>query len=85
MSLMAARIDLVRLCRNNNTLSAERLILWVVLGVVIPVILSFYCIAAANGSINNANNDGESGHPCLVPLWSMKSSDALPLVVTAAL
>ena len=85
LSLIAARIDLVGFCRNNNTSSAKRLILWVVLGVVIPVILSFCCIAAANGSINNANNEGENGHPCLVPLWSVIGCDVIPLVVTAAL
>ena len=47
------------------------LIFWVVLGFVIPVILLFCHIVADNGSINNANNDEESGHPCLVPLWSV--------------
>ena len=59
--------------------------MWVVLGVVIPVILSFCRIAVANSSINNANNDGESGYPCLVPLWLVIGCDVIPLVMTAAL
>ncbi len=33
-----------------------------------PVILLFWCITAANGSMKSANSEGESGHPCLVPL-----------------
>lgn len=31
------------------------------------------------------NNNGESGHPCLVPLHILKKSDSLPLTLTLAL
>ena len=42
-------------------------------------------IAIANGSMKMANNKGESGHPCLVPLSRMKLCDLIPFVVTVAL
>ena len=64
--------DLFGFCRNSSTSSAYRLILCIHLLVRMPVILSFWCIAAASGSIKNANSKGESGHPCLVPLWSVR-------------
>ncbi len=39
-------------------------------------------MAAVNGSIKMVNNDGESGHTCLVPLCSVKLRDVSPLVMT---
>jgi len=56
----------------------------VILSVEYPVILSFCLIAAAKGSMNIAKRSGESGHPCLVPLNSVKLCDVSPLVVTVA-
>ena len=40
---------------------------------------------AASGSMNMANNDGESGHLCLVPLCKVKRCDISPLVVIVAI
>ncbi|XP_058648493.1 proton-associated sugar transporter A [Onychostoma macrolepis] len=42
----------------------------------------FWRMAAANGSIEMVNNEGESGHPCLVPRCSVKLRDVSPLVMT---
>ncbi len=50
-----------------------------------PWMLSFWWIAAARGSVNMANSDGESGHPCLVPLSNANGCDVTPLVVTVAM
>ena len=47
------------------------------------MILLFWHNAAANSSIKNANSEGESGHPCLVPLW--KFCEIRLLVMIAAL
>lgn len=41
-------------------------------------------MAAARGSIKMVNNEGESGHPCLVPRCSVKLRDVSPLVITVA-
>ena len=65
--------------------SAYKLILWCVFRVCIPWILSFCHIAAARGSIKMANNEGESRHPCLVPLCNTKLGDVSPLVMTVAI
>lgn len=40
----------------------------------------FCCMSAVQGSINNANNEGEGGHPCLVQ--SVNVCDVIPFVVT---
>lgn len=56
-----------------------------VLDVVIPLILLFCLIAAAIGSMSNGNSDGESEHPCPVPLWRVKFCVTDPLVVTVAI
>ena len=45
---------------------------------------NFVVLQRPNGFINNANNDGESGHPGLVPLWSVIGRDIIPLVVTCS-
>lgn len=60
-----------------------KLILCVIL-VLIPVMLLFWRIAAANGSIKSANSEGDSGHPCLVPLWSVKFGEIKLFVMIAA-
>lgn len=44
--------------------------------------LLFWQIAAARGSMKMVNKKGESGHPCLVPLCSVKGGDVSPLVIT---
>lgn len=41
-------------------------------------------MAAANGSMKMANKEGESGHPCLVPLCSVKLCYVNLLVTTVA-
>lgn len=41
-------------------------------------------MAIAKGSMKMVNNEGESGHPCLVPLCSVNLCDVIPLVVTVA-
>ena len=46
--------------------------------------LLFWRMAAARGSIKIVNNEGESGHPCLVPLCNVKFCDVCPLVMTVA-
>ena len=35
--------------------------------------------------MNSAKSEGESGHPCLVPLCSVNVGEVIPLVVTVAL
>ena len=45
---------------------------------------SSWRMAAASGSINSANNSGESGHPCLVPWSDVKHCEVIPLVITDA-
>jgi len=44
----------------------------------------FWWIAAAKGSMNRTNKEGESERPCLVPLCKVKLSDVISLVVTMA-
>lgn len=44
----------------------------------------FWRIAAARGSMNIVNREGESGHPCLVPLCSVKGCEVGPFVITVA-
>ena len=44
----------------------------------------FWRIAAARGSMNIVNREGESGHPCLVPLCSVNGCEVSPLVITVA-
>ncbi len=44
----------------------------------------FWWMAAANGLIKMMNNEGASGHPCLVPRCSVKLRDVSPLVITVA-
>ena len=41
-------------------------------------------MAIAKGSMKMVNKEGESGHPCLVPLCSVNLCDVRPLVVTVA-
>lgn len=41
-------------------------------------------MAAASGSMNMVNKEGESGHPCLVPRCRVKLRDVSPLVMTVA-
>lgn len=41
-------------------------------------------MAAAKGSMKMVNKEKESGHPCLVPLCSVRLCDVSPLVVTVA-
>ena len=88
MSLISSLIDLFGFCRNRSTSSAYRLILCVNLLVRMPVMLFWY-IAAASGSMKSANSEGEGGHPCLVPLWSVKfcevSHDCCPWCVVECL
>lgn len=38
----------------------------------------------AKGSMKMVSKEGESGHPCLVPLCSVKLCDASPLLVAVA-
>lgn len=44
--------------------------------------LLFWRTAAARGSMKMVNKKGESRHPCLVPLCSVKGGDVSPLVIT---
>ena len=46
--------------------------------------LRIWWIAAAKGSMNITNKEGESGHPFRVPLCKVKLSNVIPLVVTLA-
>ena len=48
------------------------------------IIILSYC-SHSRGSIKMANNKGESGHPCLVPLCNSKLGDVSPLVMTVAI
>ena len=48
------------------------------------MILLFWRIAAASGSIKIAHSEGESEHSCLVPLWRVKLCEMMLLVMTAA-
>lgn len=41
-------------------------------------------MAAARGTINRANANGESGNPCFVPQWSVKHCEIVPFVITVA-
>ena len=72
-------------CKNRSTSSAYRLILCVNVLARMPVILLFWRIAAASGSVKSANSEGESGHPCVVPLWSVTFCGVWLLVMIAAL
>ena len=72
-------------CRCSNKSSAYKLNLCFELVYCIPLILLFCRMAVASGSMKTANRDGESGHPCLVPWWSVKLGEVIPFVVTVAL
>lgn len=70
MIWISSLTDLLGFCRNWSTSSAYKLFLylcvyWCIIGVNAYDVLT---IAAANGSKKSGNNEGESGHPCLVPL-----------------
>ena len=82
--LISSLTELFGFCKNRSISSAYKLILCVILLVLMPVILLFWRIAATNGSIKSANSEGKSGHPCLVPLWSVKLCEIRLLVMTAA-
>ena len=41
-------------------------------------------MAAARGSMKMVNREGESGHPCLVPLCRVNLCEVCPLVMTVA-
>lgn len=43
------------------------------------------CIAAVRGSMKMVNKEGESVHPCLVPLYSVKPCDVIPFVFIVAI
>lgn len=43
-----------------------------------PVISGCCLIAIAKGSIAGKNNKGDKGHPCWVPLSSVKKSELQP-------
>lgn len=62
--------------------------IWGIYGFVLTVVILVICMswqmAAARGSINSANNSGESGHPCLVPQFNVKRCEVIPLVITDA-
>lgn len=47
----------------------------------ISCIFAFWQTAAASGSMKTANNKGDRGHPCLVPLCNEKLRDKIPLVL----
>ena len=74
--------------RYNEMSSAYKLIhnnhLVMVIGQM-PWILWFCRIATAKASMNMANSDGESVHPCLVPLCKVNGFDIIPLVMTVAM
>lgn len=65
--------------------SANRDILCPSLSICTPFMLVLSHTHVANISITAANNELDSGHSCLIPLIKGKWSDALPLVITAAL
>lgn len=60
-------IDWVGDVRYATTSSANRLNLKSVVPIFTPSIMSVVRIKFASGSIQSVNNNGDSGHPCLVP------------------
>ena len=52
------------------------------LGDSMPLISSFPLIRLAIGSTAQANNKGDSGHPCLTPLMFLNGLDDTLLLVT---
>ncbi len=75
--------------KKSKMSSAYKLILCCAWGMWIPLMSGFWRMAAAKGSMklvreSEKEREGESGHPCLVPLCSVKLCDVSPLVVTVA-
>lgn len=57
-------------------------ILWSIFSVWIPFISTFCLIAASSGSMKVIKSYGESGQPCLVPLYRQKLSEMISFVLT---
>ncbi len=68
----------------NKTSSVYNEILFSVPCRIIPLKLEDLRSAAANGSIDIANNNGERGHPCLLPRCKGKYSEYTLFVHTEA-
>uniref|UniRef100_A0AAR2KC77 Uncharacterized protein n=1 Tax=Pygocentrus nattereri TaxID=42514 RepID=A0AAR2KC77_PYGNA len=51
----------------------------------IPLISCFCLIAWLKGSINKENNNGDIGHPCLVPRSSTNELERSPFILIFAL
>lgn len=47
--------------------------------------LLFFCIAGARGSMKIVKKESESGHSCLISLWSVMLCELILLVVMVAL
>lgn len=56
--------------------SAKRVILNSLSLTAIPHIYRLFRMEAARGSTHNANNKGDSGHPCLVPFVIVKDVES---------
>ncbi len=81
MTLYTAGTDVDVFYLYNHKSSAYKLTLWVALEVVIPGICASWRMTAARGA-NSANKSGQGGPPCLVPQFSLKRCEVIPLVIT---
>ncbi|MEE6520630.1 hypothetical protein FKM82_018552 [Ascaphus truei] len=67
--------EVSRLVRESKVSSANSDTLYMLFPIGTPSIPWFSRILEANTSMHKANNIGESGHPCLVPLETANGSD----------
>ncbi|MEE6526289.1 hypothetical protein FKM82_026842 [Ascaphus truei] len=66
------------------TSSAYRAALYSCSPIEIPEMSGLFRMCAARGSTHSANSSGDSGHPCLVPLFMWNCSEGKPWCLTLA-